>query len=101
MKRRKRIYYTDSQKALMWDRWQRGESLHRIAARGTVIARPDDQRVFEHAALFEILNERRGADRHPVGQRAVVPAVDDVGGAHAGDGRAHPRAVRGAGQLGQ
>src|SRR3546814_8650055 len=30
--RRKRIYYTDSQKALMWDRWQRGESLHRIAA---------------------------------------------------------------------
>lgn len=32
MKRRKRIYYTDSQKALMWDRWQRGESLHRIAA---------------------------------------------------------------------
>lgn len=32
MKRRKRIYYTDSQKAVMWDRWRRGESLHRIAA---------------------------------------------------------------------
>ncbi|MFC3716304.1 IS30 family transposase [Luteimonas soli] len=32
MKYRKRIYYTDSQKALMWDRWQRGESLHQIAA---------------------------------------------------------------------
>jgi hypothetical protein len=27
MKRRKRIYYTDIQKALMWDRWQQGESL--------------------------------------------------------------------------
>ncbi len=32
MKRRKRIYYTDAQKALMWDRWQQGESLHQIAS---------------------------------------------------------------------
>jgi IS30 family transposase len=31
MKRRPRIYYTESQKALMWDRWQKGESLHSIA----------------------------------------------------------------------
>ncbi len=32
MKYRQRIHYTDSQKSLMWDRWQRGESLHQIAA---------------------------------------------------------------------
>lgn len=32
MKRRKGIYYTDAQKALMWDRWQQGESLHQIAS---------------------------------------------------------------------
>jgi IS30 family transposase len=31
MKQRPRIYYTDTQKALMWDRWQKGESLHAIA----------------------------------------------------------------------
>lgn len=31
MKRRPRIYYTESQKALMWERWQKGESLQRIA----------------------------------------------------------------------
>lgn len=31
MKRRSRIQYTDSDKALMWDRWRRGESLHQIA----------------------------------------------------------------------
>ena len=31
MKRRTRIRYTDSQKALMWERWQQGESLHQIA----------------------------------------------------------------------
>ena len=31
MKYRKRIYYTDAQKTLMWDRWQKGESLHTIA----------------------------------------------------------------------
>jgi len=31
MKQRPRIYYTESQKALMWERWQKGESLHQIA----------------------------------------------------------------------
>ncbi len=31
MKYRKRIYYTEKQKALMWDRWQAGDSLHEIA----------------------------------------------------------------------
>jgi len=31
MQYRTRIQYTKSQKAEMWDRWQRGESLHQIA----------------------------------------------------------------------
>ena len=31
MKQRTRIYYTESQKALMWERWQKGESLQQIA----------------------------------------------------------------------
>jgi len=31
MKQRQRIYYTEADKALMWDRWQRGESLNAIA----------------------------------------------------------------------
>ena len=31
MKQRPRIYYTDTQKALMWDRWSKGESLQQIA----------------------------------------------------------------------
>jgi IS30 family transposase len=31
MKRRTRIYYTESQKALMWDHWQKGDSLQQIA----------------------------------------------------------------------
>ena len=31
MKQRPRIYYTEEQKALMWDRWQKGESLESIA----------------------------------------------------------------------
>ena len=28
-----RVYYTETDKALMWDRWQKGESLHAIARR--------------------------------------------------------------------
>ena len=31
MKQRPRIYYTETDKALMWDRWQKGESLQSIA----------------------------------------------------------------------
>jgi IS30 family transposase len=32
MSYRKRLHYTAADKALMWDRWQQGESLHNIAA---------------------------------------------------------------------
>lgn len=31
MKQRRRIYYTESQKALMWERWRKGDSLQHIA----------------------------------------------------------------------
>lgn len=31
MKRRTRIHYTEADKALMWERWRQGESLHAIA----------------------------------------------------------------------
>lgn len=31
MKRRTRTFYTEQQKALMWDRWKQGDSLHEIA----------------------------------------------------------------------
>lgn len=32
MKQRKRRYYSEADKKEMWDRWQRGESMHQIAA---------------------------------------------------------------------
>jgi IS30 family transposase len=31
MKRRPRIYYSASQRALIWERWRKGETLHQIA----------------------------------------------------------------------
>jgi IS30 family transposase len=31
MKQRPRIYYTESQRAIMWERWRKGESIHQIA----------------------------------------------------------------------
>ncbi|TFW30972.1 hypothetical protein E4O92_14780 [Massilia horti] len=31
MAQKPRIYYTDTQKALMWERWRQGESLQKIA----------------------------------------------------------------------
>jgi IS30 family transposase len=59
MKRRKRIYYTDTQKALMWDRWQQGESLHQIAS------------LFDrhHSSVRNILAEHGGI-RPPVRRRS-------------------------------
>ncbi|MCX7149069.1 MAG: IS30 family transposase [Rhodocyclales bacterium] len=57
MKRRPRIYYTESQKALMWDRWRKGESLQQIA------------QLFDrnHSSVQRILGETGGirpAQRH-------------------------------------
>lgn len=50
MKQRQRIYYTDSQKALMWERWKKGETLHQIA------------RLFDraHTSIRQILAETGG-----------------------------------------
>lgn len=50
MKRRPRIYYTEEQKALMWDRWEQGESLESIA------------RLFDrqHPSIERILREHGG-----------------------------------------
>ncbi len=54
MKYRPRIYYTETDKALMWDRWQKGDSLHAIA------------RLFDrgHGAIGRILS-RTGGIRPP------------------------------------
>ena len=51
MKYRQRIYYTESQKALMWDRWQKGDSLHAIT------------RLFDrgHSSVQRIRGETGGA----------------------------------------
>lgn len=59
MKHRKRFYYTDTQKALMWDRWQQGESLHQIAS------------LFDrhHSSVRNILAEHGGI-RPPVRRRS-------------------------------
>jgi IS30 family transposase len=59
MKNRKRIYYSESQKALMWDRWQKGDSLHAIA------------RLFDrgHSSISRILGETGGI-RPPTRKRA-------------------------------
>jgi IS30 family transposase len=50
MEQRPRIYYTQSQKALMWERWKRGESLQQIA------------QLFdrEHSSIQRILAESGG-----------------------------------------
>jgi IS30 family transposase len=59
MKQRARIYYTEADKVLMWDRWQKGESLSSIA------------RLFDrhHSAIQGILG-RTGGIRPPQRRRS-------------------------------
>lgn len=55
MKRRPRIYYSDSQKALMWKRWKQGWTLHEI---GKLFDRP-------HTSIRQILAETGGFQPQP------------------------------------
>ena len=50
MKYRTRIYYSEADKALMWDRWRAGDSLHEIA------------RLFDrgHSSIQNVLRETGG-----------------------------------------
>lgn len=50
MKQRPRIYYSEAQRATMWERWQRGETLHDIA------------RLFDrgHSSIHRIIAESGG-----------------------------------------
>lgn len=59
MKYRTRIYYTEEQKSLMWDRWEKGESLHSLA------------KLFDrgHGAIASILS-RTGGIRPPTQKRS-------------------------------
>ena len=55
MKQRPRIYYTESQKALMWEGWRKGESLQHIA------------QLFDrnHSSIQKILAETGGIQPAP------------------------------------
>ena len=61
MKYRARIYYTETDKSLMWDRWQKGDSLHAIA------------RLFDrsHGSIAGILS-RTGGIRPPEKKRCQL-----------------------------
>jgi IS30 family transposase len=61
MKQRPRIYYSDTQKALMWERWKQGWTLHEI---GKLFDRA-------HSSIHRILAET-GGFRPPERSRAAI-----------------------------
>jgi IS30 family transposase len=71
MKNRTRIYYTETDKALMWERWRQGESLHKIA------------RLFDrnHSAIGRILSESGGirpSPRHRCTRALVLAEREEI-----------------------
>lgn len=63
MKQRPRIYYSDSQKALMWERWKQGWTLHEI---GKLFDRP-------HTSIHRILAKTGGF--RPAHRSRASPAL--------------------------
>jgi IS30 family transposase len=63
MKRRPRIYYSASQRAMIWERWSRGESIHQIAA---LFDRP-------HTSIRGLLAKTGGI--RPVGRQRAKAAL--------------------------
>ena len=68
MKQRRRIYYSESQKALMWERWRMGESIQHIASYSIAIIR----RYREFWRKLEEFSLRHGDDR---GGRSRLPSA--------------------------
>lgn len=71
MKRRSRTHYTEKQKALMWERWQKGESLEQIA------------QLFDrhHPSIERILAETGGirpAPRHRSVLALTLPEREEI-----------------------
>jgi IS30 family transposase len=89
MKQRPRIYYSDEQKAIMWDRWKKGDSLHDIArlfdrnhsSVGRILSltggiRPP-QRIRSHLALS--LSEREEISRGVASQESFRSIAHRLG----------------------
>ena len=84
IKYRTRTYYTDSQKALMWERWKQGWTLHQIAKlfdrahgslRGILAASGGIRRAERHRAEVALtLAEREEVSRNVVAGRSSTRA---------------------------
>jgi IS30 family transposase len=71
MKQRRRIYYTEAQKAVMWERWRKGETLHQIT------------QLFDrhHSAVQGILARTGGirpAPRHRAPQALTIAEREEI-----------------------
>jgi IS30 family transposase len=71
MKQRPRIYYSESQKALMWERWRKGETIHQIA------------KLFDrgHSSIQRILSETGGIEpthRHRAPQTLTLAEREEI-----------------------
>jgi IS30 family transposase len=71
MKQRPRIYYTETQKALMWERWKQGATLHEI---GKLFDRPHTsiQRIIAETGGFRPAQRSRGSNALTLAEREEI-----------------------------
>jgi len=111
MKYRTRIYYTETDKALMWERWRQGESLQAIAqlfdrnhsAIGGILARTGGIRPLprSRAALALKLSEREEISRGVMAGRSMRTMARALGRAPSTVSREIPPQRRLAGISGE
>ena len=84
MRQRPRIYYTESQKALMWERWQKGDSLQQIAqlfdrnhssVQGILVQTGGIRPASRHRSRLALNRTRRNIAR---GSRRSLDPIDSV-----------------------
>ena len=75
MKQRRRIYYSEKDKALMWDRWKKGDTLHdigRLFDRGHLSI----QNIIQGAGGIRPRDRERSAVSLTIAEREVIPKED-------------------------
>jgi transposase, IS30 family len=72
MDNRKRRHYTDTEKSMMWDRWQKGESMNEIGRSFGIQGHSSIQRIFSETGGIRPAKRRRSARALSLAEREEI-----------------------------
>jgi transposase, IS30 family len=72
MDNRKRRHYTDTEKSMMWDRWQKGESMNEIGRSFGIQGHSSIQRIFSETGGIRPAKRRRSGCALSLAEREEI-----------------------------